>query len=109
MIDPYAASLEPITNAHQNVARTRHIIVLDPFHRRAALTACNGGVSSSDPGVGGECLSSPGGSEGGLAGLGPAGTVCAVAIFSHVLSICKEEKGVFSNMLVVTWWILLLA
>lgn len=85
MIDPYAASLEPITNAHQNVARTLHIMVLDPFHRRATLTACNGGVSSSDPGAAGMGvgrLPSMGGIEGGL-----AGTVCTAAIVCHILSI----------------------
>lgn len=42
-----------MTKAHQKVASTLQIIVFDPFHRRATLTACKGGVSSSDPGPAG--------------------------------------------------------
>lgn len=51
MIAPYAASLDPITNAHQNVAVTFHMVVFDSFHLGATFTACKGGVSSVSEGV----------------------------------------------------------
>ena len=51
MIAPYAASLHPITNAHQNVAVTFHMVVFDSFHLGATFTACKGGVSSISEGV----------------------------------------------------------
>lgn len=51
MIAPYAASLAPITNAHQNVAVTFHMVVFDSFHLGATFTACKGGVSSVSDGV----------------------------------------------------------
>jgi hypothetical protein len=47
IIAPYAASLAPITNMHQNVAVTFHIVVFDSFHLVAILTACGGAASSS--------------------------------------------------------------
>lgn len=51
MIAPYAASLDPITNAHQNVAVTFHMVDFDSFHLGATFTACKGGVSSVSEGV----------------------------------------------------------
>jgi hypothetical protein len=51
MIAPYAASLDPITNAHQKVAVTFHMVVFDSFHLGATFTACKGGVSSVSEGV----------------------------------------------------------
>lgn len=95
MIDPYAASLEPITNAHQNVARTLHTIVFDPFHRRAALTACSGGVSSSDlgvTGVDGRGISSLRETEGGPASLGSARIACSVAMSHNARESVKERR-----------------
>lgn len=44
---PYAASLDPITNAHQHVAVNFQIVDFDSFHLSATLTACKGGASSS--------------------------------------------------------------
>jgi hypothetical protein len=101
-MDPYAASFEPITKAHQNVARTLHTIVFDPFHRRATLTACNGGVSSSDPGltgIGVGCISSLGETEGGLASPELTGIVCTAAMSPNIPSICEER-----NCARRCWW-----
>lgn len=51
MTAPYAASLDPITNAHQHVAVTFHMVVFDSFHLGATFTACKGAVSSISEGV----------------------------------------------------------
>lgn len=65
MIAPYAASLDPITNAHQNVAVTFHMVVFDSFHLGATFTACKGGVSSVSEGVASGVYWYPGSSVGG--------------------------------------------
>ena len=42
-----------MTSAPQKVASTLHIIVFDSFHRRATVTALEGGLSFSEAGLAG--------------------------------------------------------
>lgn len=88
MIAPYAASLDPITNAHQNVAVTFHMVVFDSFHLGATFTACKGGVSSVSEGVASGVYWCPGSS--GLGGQGNGLELSLLLISGGVSS--KVEK-----------------
>ena len=90
MIAPYAASLDPITNAHQNVAVTFHIVVFDSFHLGATFTACKGAMSSVSEGVASGVYWCPVGSLGD-GGQDAPGLELAL-LFISVVTPLKTEK-----------------
>ncbi|KAJ5497507.1 hypothetical protein N7463_009494 [Penicillium fimorum] len=92
IIQRESASLDPITNAHQNVAVTFHIVVFDSFHLGATFTAYNGGVSSVSEDVASGVYWYPAGSP-GVGGQDDRLELALLALISDV----EESKLSFNS------------
>lgn len=100
-----------MTSAPQKVASTLQIIAFDPFHRRATVTAWEGGVSFSGAGLAGRdarCIAPPDETtEGGRVGSRFMGMAMANSVFvqGNIPNLVGGDMGMweFGNSRIITF------